>query len=42
LLDFLSAESDYRQVQLNYLTLIGTYLTYAAQVNMAVGKDVIH
>jgi cobalt-zinc-cadmium efflux system outer membrane protein len=41
LLDFLSAESDYRQVQLNYLTLIGTYLTYAAQVNMAVGKDVI-
>jgi cobalt-zinc-cadmium efflux system outer membrane protein len=41
LLDFLSAESDYRQIQLNYLTLIGTYLTYAAQVNMAVGKDVI-
>ena len=41
LLDFLSAESDYRQVQLNYLTLIGTYLTDAAQVNMAVGKDVI-
>lgn len=41
LLDFLSAESDYRSIQLNYLTLIGTYLTYAAQLNMAVGKDVI-
>lgn len=41
LLDLLSAESDYRQVQLAYVTLVGTYLTDAAQLNMAVGKDVI-
>jgi cobalt-zinc-cadmium efflux system outer membrane protein len=41
LLDFLNAESDYRAVQLNYLNLVGSYLTAAAQLNMAVGKEVI-
>jgi outer membrane protein, heavy metal efflux system len=41
LLDFLSAENDYRSVQLNYVNLIGAYLTAAAQLNMAVGKEVI-
>lgn len=41
LLDFLSAESDYRNVQLNYVNLIGSYLTAAAQVNMAVGREVV-
>jgi len=41
LLDFLSAESDYRSVQLNYVNLVGAYLTAAAQLNMAVGKEVI-
>ena len=41
LLDFLSAEQDYRGVQLNYTNLIGTYLTAAAQLNMAVGREVI-
>jgi outer membrane protein, heavy metal efflux system len=41
LLDLLSAESDYRQVQLAYVTLVGTYLTDVAQLNMAIGKDVI-
>jgi len=41
LLDFLNAEADYRSVQINYLTLVGTYLTSAAQLNMAVGKEVI-
>jgi cobalt-zinc-cadmium efflux system outer membrane protein len=41
LLDFLNAESDYRSVQLNYVNLIGSYLTAAAQLNMAVGREVI-
>lgn len=41
LLDFLSADSDYRNVQLSYLNLIGSYLTAAAQLNMAVGREVI-
>jgi outer membrane protein, heavy metal efflux system len=41
LLDFLNAESDFRAIQLNYVNLIGTYLTAAAQLNMAVGREVI-
>lgn len=41
LLDFLNAESDYRSVQLNYVNLLGTYLTAAAQLNLAVGREVI-
>jgi cobalt-zinc-cadmium efflux system outer membrane protein len=41
LLDFLSAETDYRSVQLNYLNLVGSYLTAAAQLNLAVGREVI-
>jgi cobalt-zinc-cadmium efflux system outer membrane protein len=41
LLDFLNAESDYRSVQLNYVNLVGSYLTAAAQLNMAVGSEVI-
>ena len=41
LLDFLNAESDYRSVQVNYLTLIGAYLTAVAQLNEAVGREVI-
>jgi outer membrane protein, heavy metal efflux system len=41
LLDFLNAESDYRGVELSYLNLIGSYLTAAAQLNMAVGREVI-
>jgi len=41
LLDFLSAENDYRSVQLNYANLIGAYLTAAAQLNLAVGREVI-
>jgi len=41
LLDFLSAESDYRSVQLNYVNLVGSYLTAAAQLNMAVGREVV-
>ena len=41
LLDFLNAESDYRVVQLNYMNLVGSYLTAAAQLNLAVGREVI-
>ena len=41
LLDFLSAQSEYRSVQLNYVNLVGSYLTAAAQLNQAVGREVI-
>jgi cobalt-zinc-cadmium efflux system outer membrane protein len=41
LLDFLQAQQDYRSVQLNYLNLIGSYLTAAAQLNLAVGREVL-
>jgi cobalt-zinc-cadmium efflux system outer membrane protein len=41
LLDFLNAQNDYRSVQLNYLNLVGSYLTSASQLNLAVGREVI-
>ena len=41
LLDFLNAQSDYRTVELSYVNLVGAYLTAAAQLNMAVGREVI-
>jgi len=41
LLDFLNAQNDYRSVQLNYLNLVGAYMTAAGQLNMAVGTEVI-
>lgn len=41
LLDFLNAESEYRSVQLNYLNLVGSFLTAASQMNLAVGREVI-
>ena len=41
LMDFLNAQSDFRQVQLAYAQLIGAYLTAAAQLNLAVGREVI-
>jgi cobalt-zinc-cadmium efflux system outer membrane protein len=41
LMDFLNAQSSYRQLQLAYLQLIGTYLTAAGQLNLAVGREVI-
>jgi cobalt-zinc-cadmium efflux system outer membrane protein len=41
LLDFLNAESEYRTVQLSYVNLVGSYLTAAAQLNQAVGREVI-
>jgi len=41
LMDFLNAQSDYRAVQLAYLQLVGSYLTSAAQLNLAVGREVL-
>jgi cobalt-zinc-cadmium efflux system outer membrane protein len=41
LLDFLNAQNDYRTTQRAYLTLIGSYLTAAAQLNLAIGREVI-
>jgi len=41
LLDFIQAQQDYRTVRVNYLNLIGSYLTSAAQMNLAVGREVI-
>jgi cobalt-zinc-cadmium efflux system outer membrane protein len=41
LLDFLNAQSEYRTVELNYINLLGSYLTAAAQLNQAVGREVI-
>ncbi|MGO9794511.1 MAG: TolC family protein [Terracidiphilus sp.] len=39
LMDFLDAQSDYRQVQLAYAQLIGSYLTAVGQLTLAVGGD---
>jgi cobalt-zinc-cadmium efflux system outer membrane protein len=41
LIDFLNAQNDYRSIQLNYLDLVGSYLTAASQLNLAVGREVI-
>ncbi|MGC1645598.1 MAG: TolC family protein, partial [Candidatus Sulfotelmatobacter sp.] len=41
LLDFLNVESEYRNVQLGYINLVGTYLNGANQLNLAVGREVV-
>jgi outer membrane protein, heavy metal efflux system len=41
LLDYLDAEKDYRDIRLAYLNLIGSYLSAAAQMNMAAGREVV-
>jgi cobalt-zinc-cadmium efflux system outer membrane protein len=41
LLDFINAQAEYRTVRLNYVNLVGSYLTAAAQLNQAVGREVI-
>jgi len=41
LLDFLNAENEYRSVQLAYVNLLGSYLVAAAQLNLAVGREVL-
>jgi outer membrane protein, heavy metal efflux system len=41
LLDYLDAQRDYRATQVAYVNLIGSYLTAAGQLNLAVGREVI-
>jgi outer membrane protein, heavy metal efflux system len=41
LLEFLDGEKAYRDTRLAYINLIGTYLNAVAQMNMAVGREVI-
>ena len=41
LLDFLDAEKSFRDTRLAYLNLIGSYLAAAAQMNQAVGREVM-
>src|SRR6202521_433246 len=41
LLDFLNVQAEYRIVQLAYLNLVGSYLSAASQLNLAVGREVI-
>jgi outer membrane protein, heavy metal efflux system len=41
LMDFLNAQTEYRAVQEAYLQLVGSYLNAAAQLNLAVGREVI-
>ena len=41
LLDFLDAQKEYRDTQLNYVNLVGSYLSAANQLNLAVGREVI-
>lgn len=41
LVDFLDAQRDYRATQVAYINLVGSYLTAAAQLNLAVGREVI-
>lgn len=41
LLDFLDAQKSYRDVQLAYRNLIGSYLTAVNQLNLAVGREVL-
>ncbi len=40
LLDYLDADKSYRDTRLAYLNLIASYLTAAAQMNLAVGREV--
>jgi cobalt-zinc-cadmium efflux system outer membrane protein len=41
LLEFLDAQREYRDTQLNYLNLIASYLTAVNQLNFSVGQEVI-
>jgi outer membrane protein, heavy metal efflux system len=41
LLDFLDAQKAYRDTQLNFVNLIGSYLAAASQLNLSVGREVI-
>jgi outer membrane protein, heavy metal efflux system len=41
LLDFLQAQQDYRAIQLSYTSLVGAFLITTAQMNLAVGREVL-
>ena len=41
LVDYLDAQRDYRATQVAYVNLVGSYLTAAGQLNLAVGREVI-
>jgi cobalt-zinc-cadmium efflux system outer membrane protein len=41
LVDYLDAQRDYRATQVAYNSLVGSYLAAAAQLNMAVAREVI-
>ena len=41
LIDYLDAQRDYRQTQVSYINLVGSFLTAAGQLNLAVGREVI-
>ena len=41
LVDYLDSQRDYRTVQVSYLNLVGSYLTAASQLNLAVGREVV-
>ena len=41
LIDFLDAEKSYRDTRLAYINLVAAYLTAAAQMNQAVGREIL-
>ncbi len=41
LVDYLDAQRDYRSVEVTYLNLVGSYLSAAGQLNLAVGREVM-
>lgn len=41
LVDFLDAQRDYRATEVAYINLVAAYLNAAAQLNLAVGREVI-
>ncbi|MBZ5576574.1 MAG: TolC family protein [Acidobacteriia bacterium] len=41
LVDYLDAQRDYRATQVAYINLVASYLTAAAQLNLAIGREVI-
>jgi outer membrane protein, heavy metal efflux system len=41
LVDYLDSQRDYRATYVAYLNLVGAYLSAAAQVNLAVGREVV-
>ena len=41
LLDYLDAQHDYRTTAVAYINLVGSYMTAASQLNLAVGREVL-